>query len=117
MAWNEPGNRNDSPWGKRPDNSSESGVDAALKNFQKRIESMLGGGGGEAGGEGRGGLGWLILALLALLWLGSGFFQINESDRGVIQRFGKFTEVRGPGWGYKLPWPIETVTKLNCLAR
>ena len=120
MAWNEPGNRKDSPWGKRPDPSPDGGLDAALKNFQKRLESMLGGGGGSGGdsqGTGTGGgtpaFGWIIAGALVLLWLASGFFQINASDRGVVQRFGKFTEVRNPGWGYKLPWPIETVTKLN----
>jgi membrane protease subunit HflK len=31
----------------------------------------------------------------------------------VVQRFGKFTGVREPGWGYALPWPMETVTKVN----
>jgi modulator of FtsH protease HflK len=119
MAWNEPGNRKDSPWGKRPDPSSDGGLDAALKNFQKRLESMLGGGGGGAGGEspgsagGSAGFAWIVAGGLLLLWLASGFFQINASDRGVVQRFGKFTEVRNPGWGYKLPWPMETVTKLN----
>ncbi|MGC4028179.1 MAG: FtsH protease activity modulator HflK [Steroidobacteraceae bacterium] len=119
MAWNEPGNRKDSPWGKRPETPSDGGgLDAALKNFQRRLEAMLGGNGGSDGGAPRGeggSSGFLFLAIgaLVVLWLGSGFFQVNASDAGVIQRFGKFTEVRGPGWGYKLPWPIETVTKLN----
>lgn len=121
MAWNEPGDRKDPPWGKRPDSSADGGLDAALKNFQRRLESMLGGKGGSGGAGGglprgeAGGSGFLFLAIgaLVLLWLGSGFFQVDASDAGVIQRFGKFTEVRGPGWGYKLPWPIETVTKLN----
>lgn len=123
MAWNEPGNRNDSPWGKRPGPSANGRLDVALKNFQKRLESLLGGGGsgtggdgagpGTAGGGGSSGLLFFALGALVLLWLASGFFQVNASDAGVIQRFGKFTEVRGPGWGYKLPWPVETVTKLN----
>ena len=117
MAWNEPGNRKDPPWGKRPDAAPDNGLDAALKNFQRRLEAMLGGGGPGGGGE-RGdgsapGFGWFIIGGLLLLWLASGFFQVNASDRGVVQRFGKYVEVRSPGWGYALPWPIETVTKVN----
>lgn len=120
MAWNDPGNRKDSPWGKRPDSSADGGLDAALKNFQRRLEALLGGGGGGSGGgdapggeSGSSSFAFFAIGALVLLWLATGFFQINASDAGVIQRFGKFTEVRGPGWGYKLPWPIETVTKLN----
>jgi modulator of FtsH protease HflK len=119
MAWNEPGKRDDSPWGKKPgQGGGDNGLDAALKNFQRRLDAMLGGGGGSGGepssGEsGSSGFGWYIAGGLLLLWLASGFFQVEASDRGVIQRFGKFTEVREPGWGYALPWPIETVTKVN----
>jgi modulator of FtsH protease HflK len=32
----------------------------------------------------------------------------------VIQRFGQFIEpVRQQGWGWRFPWPIETITKVN----
>src|SRR5690606_30177957 len=31
----------------------------------------------------------------------------------VIQRFGKLVDVREQGWGWRLPWPIETITKVN----
>ena len=118
MAWNEPGNRNESPWGKRrPDPQRDNGIDAALKNFQRRVEAMLGGGGGaDGGGADAGaspGFGWMVFAVLVLVWLATGIFQINASDRGVVQRFGKFVGVRNPGVGYALPWPIETVTKVN----
>lgn len=85
---------------------------------------MLGGGsgdgsGGAAGGdagESSGKLGLLLAALLLLLWLASGMFQINASDKGVIQRFGRFSEVRNEGWGWAFPWPIEKVTKVNVSA-
>jgi membrane protease subunit HflK len=82
MAWNEPGNRNDSPWGKRPGPSANGRLDVALKNFQKRLESLLGGGGsgtggdgagpGTAGGGGSSGLLFFALGALVLLWLASG---------------------------------------------
>ena len=55
----------------------------------------------------------MIAAVVLLLWLASGTFQINASDRGVVQRFGKFSGVRQPGLGWAFPWPIETVSKVN----
>jgi len=55
----------------------------------------------------------VIAAVVLLLWLASGTFQINASDRGVVQRFGKFSGVRQPGLGWAFPWPIETVSKVN----
>jgi len=119
MAWNEPGNRNESPWKRKRPEADGNGLDAALKNFQRRIEAMLGGGSGSGteSGPGEGGSSgstWMVLlGLGVLVWLATGIFQVNASDRGVVQRFGKFTGVRGPGVGYALPWPIETVTKVN----
>ena len=124
MAWNEPGNRGESPWGKKRPVGKSGGLDETLKNWQQRLQSMLGVGpgdvpGGPAGGdagESSGKLGWMLAALLFLLWLASGMFQINASDKGVIQRFGRFSEVRNEGWGWTFPWPIAKVTKVNVSA-
>ena len=99
MAWNEPGNRGESPWGKkRPAGKSGGSGD---------------GSGGTEGPTASGNFGLIIAAVLVVLWLVSGWFQINASDKGVVQRFGRFTEVRNEGWGWAFPWPIETVTKVN----
>ncbi len=55
-----------------------------------------------------------VLLLILTLWLFSGFFQVKAAERGVIQRFGKvILPVRTEGWGWRLPWPIDTVTKVN----
>jgi modulator of FtsH protease HflK len=128
MAWNEPGNRGESPWGKKRPAGKSGGLDQTLKNLQQKLQSALGGASGEppaggttvveppAGGstvEPPGGLGWMIAVVLLLLWLASGMFQINASDRGVVQRFGRYSKVVNPGWGWAFPWPIEKVTKVN----
>ena len=48
-----------------------------------------------------------------LLWLATGFYQIEDGERGVVQRFGAFRELRPSGAGWHLPWPVETVTTVN----
>ena len=37
----------------------------------------------------------------------------HRAERGVVQRFGRHVETVGDGLGWRLPWPIETVTKVN----
>jgi modulator of FtsH protease HflK len=108
MPWNEPNGPNN-PWGRRPGQGGPN-LDERLKGWQRRLESLLRPGG--RGGEG----GSLILmaALVALgLWLFSGFYQVGLPERGIIQRFGRLVAVRPPGIGWRLPWPIETVTRVN----
>jgi membrane protease subunit HflK len=108
MAWNQPGQNN--PWGRRPGQGNGPDLDERVKSWQRRLESLLrpGGRGGEGGSL------LLIVALVALaLWLASGFFQIKSAERGVILRFGKFVGLRYEGAGWRWPWPIETLIKVN----
>jgi modulator of FtsH protease HflK len=109
MAWNQPsGGQN--PWGRRPGQGGAD-LDERLKSWQRKLESLLRPGGGK-GGEGGSLL--LIAVLIAIaLWLFSGFYQVTAAERGVIQRFGRLVQVRPPGVGWRLPWPIETITKVN----
>ena len=59
---------------------------------------------------------WLLVGLVFLLWMVTCFFQVNASDKGVTQRFGRYSSVWGEGVGIKFPWPIEKVTKVNVSA-
>jgi modulator of FtsH protease HflK len=118
MAWNQPGGQNNqNPWGKRPNQGGGGGdFDQAFKEWQKRFEGMFGGGKGGAGGAGAAGGGIplpVIIGVALALWAASGFYQVNAPEKGVVQRFGKFVEITPPGIGWRLPWPIETVTKVN----
>ncbi|NLD39417.1 MAG: FtsH protease activity modulator HflK [Desulfatiglans sp.] len=55
----------------------------------------------------------VILAGLAIIYLLSGIYKVSESELGVIQRFGKVIDGKvEPGGHYRLPWPIDTVTKV-----
>lgn len=120
MAWNEPGG-NKNPWGKRPGQEGQN-VDEAFKNFQRKLENLLkgGSGGGAQGGGGSGGAGaegsGAMLALVGVLavagWAYMSTFQVGAAERGVVQRFGRFVDVREPGLGFHW-WPLEQVTKVN----
>jgi modulator of FtsH protease HflK len=113
MAWNQPGGQSNNPWGRKSGPSGN--LEEKVKDWQRRLESLLRPGGG-ARGEGTPGGSLLpvigILVVLAL-WIGSGFYRVNAAERGVIQRFGKLVDVRQQGWGWRWPWPIETITKVN----
>lgn len=109
MPWNQPSGPN-SPWGRRPGQPGGPDLDERLKGWQRRLESLF-----RPGGSGEGGSLFLLIVGLALVvWLCSGFYQVGSAERGIIQRFGKLIPpIRQPGIGWRLPWPIETLTKVN----
>jgi modulator of FtsH protease HflK len=106
MAWNQPGNSNNNPWGKKPAPGGGD-FDQAFKDWQKRIESLFGGGGGSSTPV-------LVIVIIAVgIWMLTGFYQVQPGNQGVVQRFGRHVETVGDGWGWRFPWPIETVTKVD----
>lgn len=52
-------------------------------------------------------------AAIVLVWLASGFYQVQPNEEGVVLRFGAYSETTDPGLHYHLPYPIETVEKVN----
>ena len=109
MAWNQPGQNN--PWGRRPSGQGNGpDLDERVKSWQRRVEALFRPGG--RGGEGRSLL--ILVAVVALaLWLASGIFQIKAAEQGVILRFGQLVDIRNQGAGWRWPWPIETLIKVN----
>ncbi len=53
--------------------------------------------------------GILLLVVVILLWLVSGFYRVLPDEQGIVLRFGSFVERTGPGLNYHLPYPIESV--------
>ncbi len=51
--------------------------------------------------------------ILAALWLASGIYQVEPNEQGVVLRFGKYVDTTEAGLHYHLPFPIETVDKVN----
>jgi Cu+-exporting ATPase len=55
----------------------------------------------------------VLLAILALVIV-NGFYALRPDEIGVIERFGrKVLPLREPGLHYKLPWPIERLTRMQ----
>jgi membrane protease subunit HflK len=51
----------------------------------------------------------VLAAIVAVgLWAGSGFYRINEGEKALVIRFGKFNRLAHPGLNYHLPFPVET---------
>ena len=48
------------------------------------------------------------MALIVLLWLGSGLYVVGPGERGVVLLFREATEQTEPGLRYRLPWPIQS---------
>ena len=49
----------------------------------------------------------LIAGVLALIWLGTGFFIVQEGQQAVITRFGELKGTREAGFNWRMPYPIE----------
>jgi len=110
---------NDPQWGKRGGNSGgPPDLDEIWRNVNRRLSDLFGrrGGGDTPPGETRppraglplSGAG-LLVALVLIVWLASGFYIVDEGRRGVVTRFGKFTETTQPGPRWHFPFPVETV--------
>jgi membrane protease subunit HflK len=111
---------NDPQWGKRG-RSGPPDLDEIWQNVNRRLNELFGrrepDGGGDGGGAPRfsfpfGGVG-LLIALILVVWLASGFYIVDEGRRGVVARFGKYTETTEPGPRWHLPYPVETVDVID----
>jgi len=114
MPWKEPGKGDKDPWGsgdQPPD------LDEVFRNVNKRLKSLLGGGGrgdsGRRSGNGGGGIVGVILVGL-VLWVGwDSVHIIDEAEQGVVLRFGKYNRTLSPGINLTLPRPFETMVAVN----
>ena len=107
-------NRNDGP----PD------LDELWRDFNRKLSGLFGGRGG-GGGPRRdddrpgspspfqpdfksAGIGAGLIAVVALLlWLGSGFFIVQEGHQAVVTTFGKFSGIKDAGFQWRLPYPVQ----------
>ena len=111
------------PRGQRPQgpNQGPPDLDELWRDFNRKLGGLLGGGRGGNNSGGRGGsmppfkpdpkstgIGvGLIVGVAALVWLGTGFFIVQEGQRAVITQFGKYHSSVGAGFNWRLPYPVQ----------
>jgi modulator of FtsH protease HflK len=49
----------------------------------------------------------LIVVIAALIWLGTGFFIVQEGQQAVITRFGALNRTVDAGFNWRVPYPFE----------
>ena len=118
MSWNDPDDKNN-PW-KSGGDKGPADLDAIVKDLQRKLSGLLGGRGGgngaSNGGTGRRMSGGLLsggLMLLVAVWAFTGFYQVNDAERGMVLRFGAFQTITQPGLRWHIPWPVESVETIN----
>ncbi len=119
---------NDPQWGKGGGGGKNQGppdLDELMRNFNQKITSLFGRKGGNGGNSGNGssprgpgfaqfgGGAGVLAGLILAVWLASGFYIVDASQRGMVLRFGKFVEETQPGPRWHLPYPIETAEIVN----
>ncbi|MGH8033867.1 MAG: FtsH protease activity modulator HflK [Lysobacterales bacterium] len=114
MPWKEPGKGNKDPWnsGEQPPDLEE-----VFRNVNNRLKAIFGGANGgrrsEPGVGGTGGV-FTILVIALLLWVGWDSIHIlDQAERGVVLRFGKYNRTLEPGLNLTFPRPVETMTTVN----
>jgi len=110
---------NDPQWGKN-NSGGPPDLEEVVRNLNRKVESLFGRFGGGSGNKTGGGTGGgfnislgLIVLIVALIWLASGFYIVDASQRGVVLRFGKLIETTEPGPRWHLPYPVESVEIVN----
>lgn len=122
MAWNEGPNRD--PWSQGPGGNKPGGGGGGppdLDEMLKRLKTRFGGGNGGGSGGSRGNSGpgvsratvGLAVGLIAVIWLASGTYVVDEQERGVVLRFGEYDRTAMPGIGWRAPWPMESMERIN----
>lgn len=110
MAWNEPGGGKDKdPWGGGDKGPPD--LDEAFRKLKQKL------GGGAGGGRGElpsipGNIVGIVIAVIIGLWVFAGFYTVDEAERAVVLRFGRYLETvdQGLHWNPKM---IDQVMKEN----
>jgi membrane protease subunit HflK len=122
MAWNEPGGNpgKRNPWGSNKPEQGPPDLDEVIRNLQRRLSALFGGGtGGRSTGGGTPGRGFgvgTILLALATIWAFTGLYQVDAAERGIVLRFGRHVDTTLSGLHWHMPWPIETKQIVNTAA-
>ena len=125
MAWNEPGGKD--PWGNnnRGSGNKNNGnqppdLDEAIKQLMTKLNSLFGGkkkGGGGGSNQNNtnvSGLFGIIAGILLVALLFNSVYTLDEQERGVLLRLGKYHDTTMPGLHFKIP-VVDQVIKINTI--
>lgn len=108
------GGRDPKPGGQPPD------LDELWRDINRKLSGFFGGRQGGGRGPSNNGNGFqpdmksagvgvgLIAAIAVLIWLGTGFFIVQEGQQAVITQFGKYKSTVSAGFNWRLPYPIQS---------
>ena len=99
------------PWKPRQDDAVPPDIEDLLRKSQDKVRRIMKGGKNKKGFDFQSF--WGIAGIVVLLWLLTGFYQVQPQEQGVVLRFGKYAYTTAPGLHYHLPYPIETVLTPN----
>ena len=126
MSLNDPG------WGNRGGgkgpNQGPPDLEQVWADINKRLSGILGKKSGKNSGDGGGNGGKppvdispqmfgggvaVLLGLVLLVWLASGFYIVDAAQRGIVTQFGRFKEATEPGLRWRLPYPVQAHELVN----
>jgi modulator of FtsH protease HflK len=114
-----PPSSNQPPRGQNNQAGQPPDLDELWRDMNRKLSGLFGGGGktprSPRGGNGMpapdmkgAGIGVGVIAGVAvLIWLGTGFFIVQEGQQAVITQFGKYHSTVGAGFNWRVPYPIQ----------
>jgi len=108
-------------------------LDELWRDFNRKLSGLFGGkgggprpgGAGDGGGSGGNGSNFqpdmksagigagLVAGVVALIWLGSGFFIVQEGQQAVVTSFGKYSHTADAGFQWRMPYPFQAHETVN----
>jgi modulator of FtsH protease HflK len=94
-------------------------LDQLWRDFNARLNRLFGSR-GSGGGDGlkpdmrgAGITATVIVFIVALIWLASGAFIVQEGQVGVVTTFGQLSHIAKPGFNWRWPYPIQAQQLVN----
>jgi modulator of FtsH protease HflK len=115
MGWNEtPGGKDKDPWGNRGNGEGPPDLDEIVRKMQQGIGGLFGGKRSSGSGGNGSPFTWLLVFFGLVIWLVVDMtYTIDEQERGIVLRFGKYVTTLQPGLNFRFPRPVEKVLKVN----
>jgi len=90
-------------------------LDELYRDLNSKLRGLFTGRGGDGGPQGGmppsdsgAGIGLGLLAgLVVLVWLGSGFFIVQEGQQAVVTSFGRYSHTVSAGFQWRAPYPFQ----------